>query len=235
MRRSVAVVALVGAVLLTATACTEEDRQSLDGAASEIAGQIGGAAGQVEEELNAGDQQPESGGEAEQPPPDEPAPEPEPAPEDTTEASDTLASLWPLLLLALIVIIVVALLVSVMRRRGRTSEQQRRLLDEALLDADWLVDTASEQPSSVDAAARARDVRVRTDRASDALRRLATMTGRRTAEAADELRLELAALSRSVIARLDDVAAGHQSSSELDIDALIERTRLARDRLIDVS
>lgn len=233
MRRVLAVIALVGAVMVTATACTEEDRQSLGGAASEIAGQVGEAAGQVGEELNAGEEQAESGGEAEQPPPEEPAPEPEP--EDTTTASDTLASLWPLLLLALIVIIVVALLVSVMRRRGQTSEQQRRLLDEALLDTDWLVYTASEQPSSVDAAARARDIRVRTDRATDALRRLETMAGRRTAEAADELRLELTALSRSLIARLDDVAAGRQPTSDLDIGTLVERTQLARDRLVEMS
>lgn len=210
------------------------------GPPSEVAGRIGDAAAEVGDQIGQADeQQPESGGD-EQPEPEEPQePEPEePAPEQSAPEApatdETGASAWPLALLALAVILLIGLLAASRSRSRAAGDRRQRLLDDALFDVDWLIDTASEQPSQLDAAPRARDVRVRTDRMSDALRRLEEASRQRTAEAAQEVRVASQQLAQAVIARLDDVAAGRTPTSGLDVDALVERARFARDRLTEV-
>lgn len=222
---------LAGLLLLTATACGEDGLQVGD-AASEIADQARDAGAQVQDELAGQDeQQPESGGDEAAAQPEEP----QPTESQASEVGDSASSALPLLLLAIIVLLLLAVVFAWLRRRGRAADSQQRLRDEALLETDWLIDAASEQPSFSDAASRARDIRVRVDRLTDGLRRLEGMAGRRTVEAATALRGEATALAQSVIARFDDVATGRRTVDDRDVDTLIERTRLARDRFIDVS
>jgi hypothetical protein len=230
VRRSIAITVLAGVLALTATACGEDGLQVGD-AASEIAEGARDAGAQVESQLGGQEgQEAEAGGDAAAPP-EEPQPEESQAP----DAGDASSSLLPLLLLALVVILLLAAVAAWLGRRGRAADSRQRLRDEALLETDWLIDVASEQPSLSDAAARARDIRVRVDRLTDGLRRLEGMAGRRTVEAATALRGEATALAQSVIARLDDVATGRRTVNDLDVDTLIERTRFARDRFIDAS
>lgn len=238
MRRALVTALLVAVIVMTATACGEEGLDGVGGSASEVAGRVEDAAAEVGDRLSqAGEQQAASGGD-EQPEPDQPQePEPEeaaaeePAPEEPA-TDETSASLWPLALLALLALLLIALLVASRRRNRAAGDRQQRLLDDALLDVDWLIDTASEQPSQLDAAPRARDVRVRTDRMSDALRRLEEASRQRVADAAQEVRVASQDLAQAVIVRLDDVAAGRSPTAGLDADALAERVRSARDRLI---
>lgn len=203
-------------VMVTATACGGNGQDGIGANASELEREAEDAIEQIEDELAQNNNQPDQ--------PVEPA-------EETPD--------WPLIALiaaiAIAVILLIGVIISALRRRGDASDMQQRLRDEALLETDWLIEAASERPSHVDAAPRARDIRVRVDRLSDATRRLEGMSGRRTAEASADLRADASALARSMIARLDDVAAGRSESNDLGLDDLVERTHLARDRFISAT
>lgn len=255
MTRAIVVTAVLTVLL---AGCSEADVGELGRAASELEGGLEDAAAQAEAELEelgdqVGDSAVAGGGDPAEPAPEEPAepapeepaepePEPEPAPEpDTGDEALTAEDdgggipLWVLALIVVLAALVIAGIVAASSRRREQADRRRRLVDGALLDADWLAEAASEEPSHVDAAPRARDIRVRTDRMADALHRLEQQSDRRLADAAAELRTESIALARSTIARLDDVAAGRQPSHDLDVDMLVQRVRFARDQFADVA
>lgn len=221
------------------SACTEADRARVGAAASDVgaaAGEVGDAAGQLGDELGGGqeEQAPDSGGDA--------SGAEEPAEPDAAQPADTAGQddqgglpLWLLALLAVAALLLILGIIAAARRRGEATQRRRRLREEVLLDTDWLIGAASERPSTVDAAPRARDVRVRTDRLSDALRRLEAQSDRRVAEAVVELRMSAGELARVTIARLDDVAAARAPSTDLGIDEVLQRTQIARDWFADVS
>lgn len=139
--------------------------------------------------------------------------------------------LWAWALLALLgVLLVWAVGVAVARGRARRA-RRARLRDAALRDAAWLVDVALELRATVGADARARDVRVRTDRIVETLRELRTDAGDRAVLAADELAAGATRLGDVLVAELDDAAAGREAVADLDRTALVDEVRDAAGRL----
>lgn len=234
-------VMLAGVAVLALTGCTDGEVpdaggaiSELEGAAGEIGGEIGGAASEIggaiddigEQGGDGGGQQAEQADEGEAQQADQAAGATE-IPAAPTGDEDG-APAWLLPLLAALALLLIIALVAALRRRGQAAEARRQLRDEALLETDWLIDAASEQPSSVDAAPRARDVRVHADRLADALRRLAPRSDQRASEAIGALHDAATDLARTTIARLDDVAAGRPPRDDLVLEDLIQRTINAR-------
>jgi hypothetical protein len=219
---------LAGVAVLALTGCDGQVPDAggaiseLEGAAGQIGSEIGGAIDDIGQQADDGE-----GQEADQADEDVPAAAPTETPAAPT-ADDDGTPAWLLPLLAVLVLLLIVALVAALRRRRQAAEARRRLRDEALLETDWLIDAASEQPSSVDAAPRARDVRVHADRLADALRRLAPRSDQRTSEAIRALHDAAADLARTTIARLDDVAAGRPPRDDLVVEDLIQRTINAR-------
>lgn len=224
---------VAGVLLLALAGCTEEQIADVQGAASELegaAGRVADAASEIEgaiEDL-------EQGGGGQQ------ADEGEQTPVETQAPAEPVADegglpVWLWVLLAALVLLLIIALATALHRRRQASEYRRRLGDDALRETDWLIDAASEQPSTVDAAPRARDVRVHTDRLTDALRRLEPESSRRVAEAIAGLHDAATALAQTTIARLDDVAAGRPPAQDPAFEDLIERTVNTRNAFEDAT
>lgn len=233
-RRAWMIVAMTGIVLLLATGCSDGQLDP-EGALSELGdagGQLQGAASEVrgavddiEQEIAGAARQTEGGGDA----------QPAEVATDEPAVADDSGFPWLLLALAAVVLLVILALVAAMRRRGESSAQRDALRDEVLRETDWLLDTTGEPPVQVDAAPRARDIRVHTDRLVDALRTLEAQADRRVAEAATRLHDDATALAQFMIARLDDVAAGRPPSVQGDIGTHVDRTVEARNLFEDVA
>lgn len=229
------VAVLMGVMLLTLAGCTEEQRAQVEGAASEVegaAGQVGGVASEIEGAIEDLEQQ--AGGGAGQQTEDEPVEVVTEAPAEPV-ADEGGLPVWLWVLLAVLVVLLIVALAAALRRRSQATEVRRRLRDDALRETDWLIDAASEQPSSVDAAPRARDVRVHTDRLTEALRRLEPASARRVSEAITELHDAATELAQTTIARLDQVAAGRPPGQDPVLDDLIQRTVNARNLFEDAA
>lgn len=223
--RRVLVVGLISMFILVG--CGEGDRGPISDVVSDAGGAVEdleeaaeGAADELEEQLNG----------------DESAAEPDATAPTSQETDDTDLTPWIVGLLVLLVILLMVWLISASNRRSRAAAGRRRQIDEVLLDADWLIDTASEPPSSVDAAGRARDIRMRGDRLVDSLRRVERESSSRVAQAAADLRNESVALAHAAIARLD-AASREQYSPDLDrdLEMVLQRAASARDRFIQTT
>jgi hypothetical protein len=237
MTRRVRVLSVaLGVMLLMLVGCTEDEIAEAEGTLTELegaAGQIEGAVSEIERELDVLGRQTEDteDGQGGAGAGSTPAPAETVAPAGDDD-SDGLP-LWLLVLLAVLVLLLVIALFAALRGRSRAAERRRRLRDQALLETDWLIEAASERPSQVDAAARARDVRVHTDRLIDALRRLEQMSDRRVSEAIAELYAAATALAQTTIARLDDAAAGRPPGDDVGVEEGIQRVMTARNMFDD--
>jgi hypothetical protein len=205
------------AVLLCASACTEEGQDALrervdDAIESGDLERPDAGNGAVEPPLEGvgeddGVAAPEPDPAPEPAPEPEPGPEPEPAPEPEPEAepepvdeepvpaepadleepqetAGTSAALGWLLLLVLVAALA-ALFASIVRRRR---EERQAALADVVADVDWLLVASSDHPAQSEVAARVHEVRTRSDRAQDALTRLALASGASVEEAAQRLR-----------------------------------------------
>lgn len=140
---------------------------------------------------------------------------------------------WPLLLaLGGILLLLVWAFVAVWRRRQALLARRARLRDAALADVDWLLGAAREQPSSIDAAARARDVRLRQDRLNDTVTQLRAGASAQLVALTTAVSTSSRHLADALVARLDDVAARRAArGADLGVPELAERLRMARDDL----
>lgn len=171
----------------------------------------------------------------------EPAPEPEPESELTSEepAPETEAPVeeeaepagipWGLFLLGLLLAFVVWGLRVLGRRRADVRARRDRLRDVAIAEGEWLLGAARERAAGVDASARARDVRMRLDRLTDALQRLRTGANDKVVTAADDLQTAARQLADALVVRLDDAVAGRDTSTDLGVEELAQRLRVALD------
>jgi hypothetical protein len=232
-RRAWTTGAMVGIVLLVVVGCSDGQIDAggtlseLEGAGGQLQGaasEVRGAVDEIGQEIANAGQSTEGGGDA----------QPTEAVTEEPAAADGEFPWVPVVLTALVLLAVVALF-AILRRRDDASAQRGALRDEALRETDWLLDATSEPPMQVDAAPRARDIRVHTDRLVDALRGLQAQADQRVAEAAFRLHDAATALAGFMIARLDDVAAGRPPSVEGDIGPYVDGTVEARNILEDVA
>lgn len=157
----------------------------------------------------------------------------EPAPADTAtpvEGEETGFDVpWTLLLVLLVVALLVWAVIAASQRRSDAHARRDRLRDTAIAEADWMLSAARERPAGVDAQARARDVRMRLDRLTDAVQQLRTGARDNVVAAASELQTSARQLADALIARLDDAVRARESGAGLGVDELADRLRLARD------
>lgn len=227
-------VILLAAVVL---GCTAEDRDNIR---DQIGSWPGGDTSQPEPELEPEPEQPETEPELE-PEPTEPTPEPEPEPEPELEpeptpeaeaatalepGEDGRSGRWFAIVAAGVALgAFVAAVTAITRSRKRRAEQVQ-LLDQALIDADWLLDVSADPPSGSDGSVRVYEIRSRSDRVHDALGRLDSISDTPLRGAALELRDAMSELAAAVIGRIG--VPGSAPSLDLRVGELRERVRTMR-------
>jgi hypothetical protein len=203
---------------------------------------VGDGAARPPLEGDGGEVEPEPAPVPEPEPAPEPEPEPEPEPaepepadeepvtaeaadiEEPQEATETSAVPGWLLLLLVALAALAALVVSLVRRRR---ERRRAALASLVADVDWLLVASSDHPAQVEVAARVHEVRTRSDRAQDALARLAVESGSSVEVAAQRLRETSGSLADLTAQRYRlDGDGGADLDSQLGEQR--ERVRMAR-------
>ena len=231
--------AVVVVALLVAAGCEEgalDDLQSrVDEAVDDAGSQIGEAVEEAQSDLADVDLSVPT----ELPTTDEEAVAPEPSPEpsvsatpEPTDAGEVAGLPWWAWVLALLALVGLAMAAARARsRRLARAVRRRELRDAVLTDLDWLLQVAQDRPVAVDAAPRARDVRVRADRLQERLTAMAAATAEKRRSVVSGLHEPVRELANGIIERLDAVAAGRTPTESQDLWGRIERLRQGRARL----
>ena len=146
------------------------------------------------------------------------------------EVPDDGIAPWVWVVLAL-VLLLVGVVAALLRRRRRARARVGHLRETVVTETDWLLSVAREHPSATDAVGRARDVRTRFDRLTEAVQGLRSAAGAELASRASDLHEPARQLADALVARLDDAAAGRRDDGGLGIPELVDRVGHARDRL----
>ncbi len=221
------------AVSLVLSGCDEDTRQDIADAVSSAAENVGEGGTATDGEVAAPTEEPEPEPEptATEAPEPEPTEEPTPAPTEEEAADEDGIPLWLwLVALVLLGLLLLAIMGAASRRR-EASARRDRLRDAALAETDWLLGTARERPAGIDAASRARDVRLRLDRLTDTLQQLRAGARDSVVMAIDDLQTSARQLADALVARFDDASAQREASAGLGVDELAMRVRSSRDAL----
>lgn len=231
--RRPATVATVGLLALSVvlSGCDEGTRQEIADAVSSAAENVGegGTGGEAAPTEEAPEPEPEPEPTATEAP--EPEPEPTPAPTEAEAADDDGIPLWVWLAALVVLGLLVFAITSAATRRREASARRDRLRDAALAETDWLLGTARERPAGIDAASRARDVRLRLDRLTDTLQQLRAGARDSVVMAVDDLQTSARQLADALVARFDDASAQREVSAGLGVEELAMRVRSSRDAL----